>query len=80
MKALPGARLCVALAAAALAAPAGARPSASAPAAVPAEEAFAQLSIVSAELVSRSHTFVEQASRGGAHAFRRRGFFVGGDS
>jgi hypothetical protein len=44
MKAVPRARLCFALVAAALAASAGARPSASAPAAVPAEEAFAQLS------------------------------------
>ena len=44
MKAVPRARLCFALAAAALAAPAGAAPSASAPAAVPAEDAFAQLS------------------------------------
>jgi hypothetical protein len=43
VKAVRRARLCFALAAAALAASAGARPSASAPAAVPAEEAWAQL-------------------------------------
>jgi hypothetical protein len=41
---VPRARLRIALAAAALAAPAGASPSAPAPAAVPADEAFAQLS------------------------------------
>ena len=44
MKSVPRALVCVALAAAAFAAPAGARQSASAPAAVPAEEAWAQLS------------------------------------
>ncbi len=43
MKVVRRARLCFALAAAALAAPAGASQSASAPAAVPAEEAWAQL-------------------------------------
>jgi hypothetical protein len=44
MKAARRVRLCLALAAAALAAPATARPAASAPAAVPAGEAFAELS------------------------------------
>jgi hypothetical protein len=44
MKAVPRARLWLALAAAALAAPAGARAPASAPAAVPAQDAFAELS------------------------------------